>query len=47
MEVFMDDFLVYGISFDECLINLSKVLMRCGEVNLMLNDKKISFNGAN
>jgi Reverse transcriptase (RNA-dependent DNA polymerase) len=26
MEVFMDDFSVYGTSFDECLANLSKVL---------------------
>jgi len=26
MEVFMDDFSVYGITFDHCLKNLSKVL---------------------
>ena len=29
MEVFIDDFLVYGKSFDECLENLDKVLKRC------------------
>ena len=29
MEVFMDDFSVYGSSFDACLDNLSKVLQRC------------------
>ena len=29
MEVFMDDFLVYGKIFDECLENLDKVLKRC------------------
>jgi hypothetical protein len=33
----MDDFSVYGISFDDCLTNLSKVLKRCEEVNLVLN----------
>jgi len=28
MEVFMDDFSVYGTIFDHCLHNLSKVLQR-------------------
>ena len=37
MEVFMDDFFVYGNSFDNCLANLEKVLARCEEVNLVLN----------
>ena len=37
MEVFMDDFSVYGSSFDDCLNNLSKVLQRCDETNLVLN----------
>jgi hypothetical protein len=41
MEVFMDDFSVYETSFDECLINLSKVLRRGEEVNLVLNWKNI------
>jgi hypothetical protein len=29
MEVFMDDFLVYGTSFDNYLFNVNKVLKRC------------------
>jgi hypothetical protein len=29
MEVFMDDFLVYGKTFDHCLRNMDKVLQRC------------------
>src|SRR3954447_1654897 len=37
MEVFMDDFSVYGTSFDHCLHNLNKVLQRCEEPNLVLN----------
>jgi Reverse transcriptase (RNA-dependent DNA polymerase) len=37
MEVFMDDFSVYGDSFESCLANLTKVLKRCEEVNLVLN----------
>ena len=36
MEVFMDDFLVYGKTFEECLENLDKVLKRCQEANLVL-----------
>ena len=43
MEVFMDDFSVYGTSFDECLTNLSKVLERCEEVNFVLNWEKCHF----
>ncbi|GJY25129.1 reverse transcriptase domain-containing protein [Tanacetum coccineum] len=37
MEVFMDDFLVFGNSFDQCLNNLDKILGRCEETNLVLN----------
>ena len=37
MEVFMDDFSVFGTSFDHCLHNLSRVLQRCEEKNLVLN----------
>ena len=37
MEVFMDDFSVYGTSFDDCLNNLTKFLQRCDEANLVLN----------
>ena len=37
VEVFMDDFFVYGTSFDDCLSNLDRVLQRCEETNLVLN----------
>ena len=43
MEVFMDDFSVFGSSFDNCLANLSKVLQRCEETNLVLNWEKCHF----
>nr|URM60731.1 ZF-HD family protein [Gymnema sylvestre] len=43
MEVFMDDFTVYGNSFDECLDNLGSVLQRCIEKNLVLNFEKCHF----
>ena len=43
MEVFMDDFSVYGGTFDLCLENLTKVLRRCEEVNLVLNWEKCHF----
>ena len=43
MEFSMDDFSVYGSSFDACLDNLSKVLQRCKETNLVLNWKKCHF----
>ena len=37
IEVFMDDFLVFGASFENCLANLEKVLQRYEESNLVLN----------
>ena len=37
MEVFMDDFSVYGKTFDQCLANLDRVLQRCQEKGLVLN----------
>ncbi|WVZ84277.1 hypothetical protein U9M48_031327 [Paspalum notatum var. saurae] len=37
MEVFMDDFSVYGKIFDGYIENLEKVLQRCKEVDLVLN----------
>ena len=37
IEVFMDDFSIFCSSFDHCLNNLSKVLERCVETNLVLN----------
>ncbi|RDX72199.1 Retrovirus-related Pol polyprotein from transposon 17.6, partial [Mucuna pruriens] len=43
MEVFMDVFTVYADSFDACLENLSKVLRRCIDTNLVLNFEKCHF----
>ena len=43
IEVFMDDFTVYGDSFDKCLENLSLILKRCIETNLVLNYEKCYF----
>ena len=43
LEVFMDDFSVFGDFFDECLSNLQKVLTRCEENNLLLNWEKYHF----
>ncbi|KAK6149564.1 hypothetical protein DH2020_017089 [Rehmannia glutinosa] len=43
MEVFMDDFSVFGDSFDNCLHNLSLVLQRCEETNLVLIWEKCHF----
>ena len=37
IEVFMDDFFVFGSSFDNYLYHLSLVLKRCQETNLVLN----------
>ena len=37
MGVFMDDFSVYGKTFDQCLANLDRVLQRCQEKDLVLN----------
>jgi hypothetical protein len=43
MEVFIDDFSVYGKSFEECLENLYKVLKSCQEIHLVLNWEKCQF----
>ncbi|XP_071939213.1 uncharacterized protein [Coffea arabica] len=43
MEIFMDDFSVYGSSFDHCLHNLELILQRCEETNLVLNWEKCHF----
>jgi len=37
LEIFMDDFSVFGDLFDDCLTNLEKVLNMCEENNLVLN----------
>ena len=43
LEIFMDDFSVFGDSFESCLENLRKVLERCQEKNLVLNWEKCHF----
>ena len=43
IEVFMDNFSIFGISFDNYLDNLQKVLKRCEEKNLVLNWEKCHF----
>nr|GEV99125.1 DNA-directed DNA polymerase [Tanacetum cinerariifolium] len=45
MEVFMDDLSVFESSFDHYLKNLEKMLKRCEETNLMLNQEKCNFMG--
>jgi len=45
MEVFMDDFSVYVATYNQCLNNLSKVLQRREDVNLVLNWEKCHFMG--
>lgn len=37
MEVFMDDFSVFGETFHKCLHNLNQIIERCEETNLLLN----------
>ncbi|KAG9450307.1 hypothetical protein H6P81_010272 [Aristolochia fimbriata] len=43
MEIFMDDFTLYGLTFETCLKNLDLVLARCEESNLVLNWEKCHF----
>ena len=43
MDVFMDDFSIYGKTFDHCLKNLDKVLQRYAEKDLVLNWQKCHF----
>ncbi|XP_022889062.1 uncharacterized protein LOC111404494 [Olea europaea var. sylvestris] len=37
IEIFIDDFSIFGSSFDECLEHLNMVFQRCKEINLVLN----------
>ena len=37
LEDFMGDFSIFGPTFDDCLPNLTKVLKRCVEMNLVLS----------
>ncbi|GKC62648.1 putative nucleotidyltransferase, ribonuclease H [Tanacetum coccineum] len=41
MEVFMDDFSVFGNPFKCCLDNLDKMLARCEETSLVLNRENV------
>jgi hypothetical protein len=43
MEVFIDDFSIYGKAFEDCLANLDKVLKRCQMADLVLNWEKCHF----
>nr|GEZ06900.1 reverse transcriptase domain-containing protein [Tanacetum cinerariifolium] len=43
MEVFMDDFSVFGNSFRTCLSHLDKMLKWCEDINICLNWKKSHF----
>ncbi|GJX93782.1 reverse transcriptase domain-containing protein [Tanacetum coccineum] len=43
MEVFMDDFSVFGNLFETCLSHLDKMLKRCKDNNLCLNWEKSHF----
>ena len=43
MDIFMDDFTVYGYNFEHCLNNLETVLQRCKDKQLALNWEKCHF----
>ncbi|GJR15052.1 reverse transcriptase domain-containing protein [Tanacetum coccineum] len=43
IEVFMDDFSVFGDSFSSCLTHLDKMLKRCEDTNLVINWEKFHF----
>ncbi|GJU74234.1 putative reverse transcriptase domain-containing protein [Tanacetum coccineum] len=43
MEVFMDDFSVFGDSFDSCLVNLEQMLILCKQAHHVLNWEKCHF----
>jgi hypothetical protein len=43
MEVFIDDFSIYGKTFEDCLANLDKVLKRCQMADLVLYWEKCHF----
>ena len=43
LEVFMDDFSIFGETYADCLHNLEEVLKRCDMTNLLLNQEKCYF----
>ena len=40
MEIYMDDFTTFGLKFEEAMMNLENVLVRCQEHNLAINSEK-------
>jgi hypothetical protein len=47
MEVFMDDFSIYGKTFEDCLANLDEVLKRCQMADLVVGAHKMPISCAN
>ena len=43
LEVFMDDFSVYGDTYESCLEHLERVFERCEEIHLVFNWEKCHF----
>ncbi|GJY06103.1 reverse transcriptase domain-containing protein [Tanacetum coccineum] len=43
VKVFMENFSIFGSSFDHCLNNLDKMLQRCKDAHLVLNWEKCHF----
>nr|GEX83323.1 retrovirus-related Pol polyprotein from transposon 17.6 [Tanacetum cinerariifolium] len=43
VKVFMDDFSVFGNSFESCLNNLDKMLQHCKDTHIVLNWEKCHF----
>ena len=43
MEIFLDDFSIYGSSFEHCLKILETILQRCQDKSLALNWEKCHF----
>ena len=43
MEVFVEDFSMHGTNFDHCLFNITKVLQRRENLNLVLNWENCHF----
>jgi hypothetical protein len=43
MKVFMVDFSIYDKTFEDCLVNLDKVLKQCQMADLVLNWEKCHF----
>ena len=40
MEIYINDFTTFGVTFEKAMKNLEKVLIRCQEYNLALNSEK-------